>query len=362
MSAEQPPMSEESKLDMEAVDGAPEAAHAESTASPRPVNKTDCRVPRVDGGDRPQLLRYMPDAPHASSKPEAAGFGGEHPSCPQCGCPARPAVLMFEDHRWRPNSMSRRFEAWLKAVKSLAQERLESRKSALRVVILELGAGTSTPAVRNTSERALEALSEKGADAWLVRVNSSAPGPDVRLRGGPLDHRVISIKTRSLAMLQSLEALLPASFTGDAMSLPAKVLGSNLRDLLEDVDLERTSVGQICAKLEQRLGFEEGSLKARREELVELLQSEVQRRCRSDGDCCAEDAEPEGPLADAPTIAQIDVSSANDGTEPTDLHDDDGGAEASNGLCEPGSGSILVNEREGVSQPPLKRQRNEDCP
>jgi NAD-dependent SIR2 family protein deacetylase len=64
------------------------------------------------------------------------------PRCPQCGGLSRPNILMFNDHTWRSARTDRqvdRMENWLAKVEHL--------------VVLELGAGTDIPTVRNQGER-----------------------------------------------------------------------------------------------------------------------------------------------------------------------------------------------------------------
>jgi len=79
------------------------------------------------------------------------------PKCPRCGLMARPNILMFGDRGWDDTITStqrRRLQAWL--------ETLRGR----RVVIVECGAGTAIPTVRNTCEDLAEQL--KGT---LIRIN-----------------------------------------------------------------------------------------------------------------------------------------------------------------------------------------------
>ncbi len=83
------------------------------------------------------------------------------PECPRCGELARPNVLMFNDWHWVPHRTSdqeRRFTGWLQEAKDL------------RLVIVELGAGSAVPTVRITSERVARSL-----DATLVRINPREP-------------------------------------------------------------------------------------------------------------------------------------------------------------------------------------------
>jgi len=105
----------------------------------------------------------------------------ELPLCPACGALARPNVLMFNDWNWLPHrtaAQERRFEGWLRSV------------SGNRLAIIELGAGSSVPTVRMTSER----LGARPG-ATLVRINPREPQV-------PQGH--IGIATNALAALQSI--------------------------------------------------------------------------------------------------------------------------------------------------------------
>lgn len=79
------------------------------------------------------------------------------PRCPQCGVMARPNILMFGDREWDDTitrAQRRRLLSWL--------ETLQGR----RVAIVECGAGTAIPTVRN----ACEDLSQK-FKGTLIRIN-----------------------------------------------------------------------------------------------------------------------------------------------------------------------------------------------
>jgi NAD-dependent SIR2 family protein deacetylase len=97
------------------------------------------------------------------------------PACPSCGALARPNILMFGDWGWnevRTAEQQDRLESWL--------------KSALddRLVIIELGAGTAVPTVRNFSERIAES-----AKCNLIRINpreSAVPAGQIGLPLGAL--------------------------------------------------------------------------------------------------------------------------------------------------------------------------------
>lgn len=67
------------------------------------------------------------------------------PRCPNCSALARPNILMFGDWSWisgRSQEQQRRFAEW--------SERLID--CSARIVVIELGAGSSIPTVRRTSE------------------------------------------------------------------------------------------------------------------------------------------------------------------------------------------------------------------
>jgi NAD-dependent SIR2 family protein deacetylase len=83
------------------------------------------------------------------------------PRCPRCGGLARPNILMFGDWEWEPDRAEhqrRLQEQWL--------EKIRGR----RLVVVELGAGSAVPTVRNFSERL--AASD---GARLIRINVREP-------------------------------------------------------------------------------------------------------------------------------------------------------------------------------------------
>jgi len=83
------------------------------------------------------------------------------PRCPECGAVARPNILMFGDWSWlggRSESQRRRLDAFL------------TRCAGRRLLILEMGAGTSIPTIRNLGQRV---GSREGA--LLVRINPREP-------------------------------------------------------------------------------------------------------------------------------------------------------------------------------------------
>lgn len=80
------------------------------------------------------------------------------PSCPHCGAPARPNILMFGDMGWIPHRTQRQLEtlrAW--------------RRANTDVTVVELGAGLAVPTVRRQAELA------SAANGALVRINPREP-------------------------------------------------------------------------------------------------------------------------------------------------------------------------------------------
>ncbi|CAK9062043.1 unnamed protein product [Durusdinium trenchii] len=136
------------------------------------------RVGRVTGSARRHTLRFMRSGAVVAESPASAakrGFAANHPVCPECGGPARPAILMFGDYSWRDNDAQEdRWETWLDQVNDLATERTADF-NPLRVALLEVGAGNNVTTVRSRSEHILRDLVEKGAEAKLLRVNPDFP-------------------------------------------------------------------------------------------------------------------------------------------------------------------------------------------
>jgi len=81
------------------------------------------------------------------------------PHCPFCGKMARPNILMFGDFGWeysRTDDQRERLKSWM--------DNLEAKNAKLAIV--EMGAGTAVPTVRNTSEQIA-----KRFDVSLIRIN-----------------------------------------------------------------------------------------------------------------------------------------------------------------------------------------------
>jgi len=95
------------------------------------------------------------------------------PKCPFCGRIARPNILMFGDWSWislRTDAQEARFSGWLEKI----------RRNKTPVAIIEIGAGTSVPTVRMTSESLARNLS-----APLIRINPRDPHIPGGIEGVP---------------------------------------------------------------------------------------------------------------------------------------------------------------------------------
>jgi len=107
---------------------------------------------------------------------EATMRSRQVPRCPRCGAVSRPNILMFGDHAWldhRAAAQRARFDAFLEEV------------DGVRLLVVELGAGTAIPTIRMTSERL-----GRRADACLVRINPrepDVPPPHLSIAAGALE-------------------------------------------------------------------------------------------------------------------------------------------------------------------------------
>jgi len=107
------------------------------------------------------------------------------PRCVRCGGTARPNVLMFGDFSWvadRTALQEERFGSFLE--ENLGRE----------TVVVELGAGTAIPTIRNLSER----LGRRGG-ATVVRINPREPW---------IDEPHLSIPDGALPALRAIEEIL----------------------------------------------------------------------------------------------------------------------------------------------------------
>ena len=98
------------------------------------------------------------------------------PLCPQCGRTARPNILMFGDY------------AWLHQRTGLQEERFDQflgDNRARPIVVIEMGAGTAIPTIRNLSER----LGQR-AQTRVIRINPREPqifNPHFAFPGGTVE-------------------------------------------------------------------------------------------------------------------------------------------------------------------------------
>ena len=127
------------------------------------IHAMQCLRPCSD--DTWDAVPFTPDVDAAACR-----LIGELPRCPRCGGLARPNILMFGDRGWlgeRYDAQQRALDAWM--------------ARAGRVIVVEIGAGTTIPTVRMLSERL-------GAD--VIRINAReahARRADVLgLKGGAL--------------------------------------------------------------------------------------------------------------------------------------------------------------------------------
>ncbi len=81
------------------------------------------------------------------------------PTCPHCGKMARPNILMFGDFGWnysRTNAQRDRLTQWLAMLE----------REGAKLAVIEMGAGTAVPTVRNSSERVATRFATP-----LIRIN-----------------------------------------------------------------------------------------------------------------------------------------------------------------------------------------------
>jgi NAD-dependent SIR2 family protein deacetylase len=86
------------------------------------------------------------------------------PRCRCCPALARPNILMFGDWSWlghRTEAQDRRFTGWLDQVAGCSA----------RLAVIELGAGTAIPTVRQASEQVLQRI-----NGTLIRINPREDG------------------------------------------------------------------------------------------------------------------------------------------------------------------------------------------
>lgn len=107
---------------------------------------------------------------------------GNLPKCKACGALARPNIMMFGDPQWNPDrtlEQRERMNQWLLSL------------NKPKVTIIEIGAGTGIPTIRNFSENMTDLF--KGT---LIRIN-------VRESATPRGH--ISLDEKALIALESID-------------------------------------------------------------------------------------------------------------------------------------------------------------
>ncbi|MEO5352967.1 MAG: hypothetical protein H7835_07120 [Magnetococcus sp. XQGC-1] len=112
---------------------------------------------------------------HLAINSESLQAIGTLPACPHCGVLARPNILLFKDKSWvdlRTREQGERLWQWLEGLLERGQ----------RLVIIEIGAGTAVPTIRQRSE-----FYAKVHRATLIRIN-------------PRDHHVHKARDISLPM------------------------------------------------------------------------------------------------------------------------------------------------------------------
>jgi NAD-dependent SIR2 family protein deacetylase len=111
---------------------------------------------------------------------------GDLPRCPACNSLARPNILMFGDAAFRDQRTDAQFEAFAQWIEPL---------SAARLAIIECGAGTGIPTIRNLSQQLA-----RPAGRGLIRINTHEPAV-------PSGH--IGLAAGALEALRAIDALLP---------------------------------------------------------------------------------------------------------------------------------------------------------
>ncbi len=98
------------------------------------------------------------------------------PTCPHCNKIARPNILMFNDFGWNyshTNKQREKLTAWLSML---------SKKNA-KLAIIEIGAGTAVPTVRNSSQRIA-----KEFNTPLIRINPrESHGAEIGIKLGAVE-------------------------------------------------------------------------------------------------------------------------------------------------------------------------------
>ncbi|KAJ1458471.1 hypothetical protein M885DRAFT_512932 [Pelagophyceae sp. CCMP2097] len=219
------------------VDALPptEANDGDRAAANGDADDGSARIGRTYGAARhaKTLLKHMP-APTDSTAEIAArhvasltllqdpdvrsrSFSRNHPKCDACGGAARPAILMFGDSQWVDSAaQDGRYKAWQRAVRAEAREFSER---ALRLAILEVGAGDNVTTVRVESENVFRRA--ENVETTVIRVNPELPLNDAdvdKLAAGGVV--VLPVLSRGLAAVHMIDAAVDRIRRGDGATPP----------------------------------------------------------------------------------------------------------------------------------------------
>ena len=202
------------------------AGPGDGDPAPTPEPGARATVGATHGQRRTRPLGKLPpqELPAVDAFPTDA-----FPRCPRCGGAARPAILMFGDCDWEEDeAQEERFSSWTRAVTVLAQRRADAATDggqgaaqasddALKVVLLEIGAGGNVTTVRGTSEQMARELG-RTARVTLVRVNPELPLGD---RVQECGVQVLSLMNTGLATLRTIDGLMPTAAGGSGRTTAA---------------------------------------------------------------------------------------------------------------------------------------------
>ena len=116
------------------------------------INKFQCTSCNKPSWDAPENTKFDVD-------PETFEMKGEIPKC-DCGADARPNIMMFNDFGFDSTETSKQEKAFNKFMHKYD-------KGSDKIVVIEVGAGTAIPTIRNIGEN----IQDKVENARLVRIN-----------------------------------------------------------------------------------------------------------------------------------------------------------------------------------------------
>eukprot|EP01130_Rhizamoeba_saxonica_P007172 TRINITY_DN2892_c0_g1_i3.p1 TRINITY_DN2892_c0_g1~~TRINITY_DN2892_c0_g1_i3.p1 ORF type:complete len:364 (+),score=71.12 TRINITY_DN2892_c0_g1_i3:79-1170(+) len=114
------------------------------------------------------MLAEADDSSVGDNFAENNGFINNHPRCIECGCLARPSILMFYDTSYIEYTIPDKYrKAWKETVKHLIMN-----DQSKKLVIMEIGAGDLITTIRGKSERWFNSF---GNQCTLIRINPDFP-------------------------------------------------------------------------------------------------------------------------------------------------------------------------------------------